>query len=82
MKRYTAGQARAQLAHVLNAAERGEAVVIERRGVRFIVQADRPRRRVVGRSVIEFADPAVIEGEWTWTSGRQGLRFSRRGRKR
>lgn len=83
MKRYTAAQARARLSHILDTAEAGDAVVIERRGMRFTLQADRVRRRTVRRaSIIQFADPAVTEGRWTWTWGPKGLRFARRSKVR
>ena len=81
MKRYTAAQARKNLAEVLDAAERGESVVIERRGVRFGVAADHsPRRPANGPPVLEILDPAVAEGQWTWELGAKGLRFRRRGK--
>lgn len=78
MKRYTAAEARQQLSHLLDAAERGESVVIERRGVRFRIRAERqsglkamPRHA----QVIEFVDPAVAAGRWSWNWGPKGLRF-------
>jgi len=39
MKRYTTAQARKQFAELLDAAERGQDVVIERRGVLFVLHA-------------------------------------------
>lgn len=81
VKRYTAAQARQNLSHVLDAAEKGESVVIERRGVRFCVRQERvPRGRPRGSLRIESLDPAVAEGRWTWEPGRSGLRFRRRCR--
>lgn len=77
MKRYTVAQVRQRLAEAFDSAERGEAVVIERRGVRFRLEADRPRRRASSRQVlIEFLDPAVEEGRWSWTWRSGALRFS------
>ena len=71
------------MAEVLDAAERGERVVIERRGVRFAVQAERraPRLRR-RRSLIEALDPAVADGRWTWTWSPDGLTFKGRSKKR
>jgi prevent-host-death family protein len=43
MKRYSASQARARLAEVLDAAQRGMPVVIERRGVRYVVRVEGTR---------------------------------------
>lgn len=68
MKRYTVAQLRERLADVLNDAERGIPVVIERRGIRYVLQAERTtRRRRSRRSVIETLDPVVAQGQWQWT---------------
>jgi antitoxin (DNA-binding transcriptional repressor) of toxin-antitoxin stability system len=76
MKCYTMAQLRERLADVLNEAERGVPVVIERRGVRYVLKAEpAPTRRHTRRSVIEILDPAVAEGQWEWTWAREGLRF-------
>jgi len=77
MKRLTVAQARQRLAEALDTAERGEAVVIERGGVRFRLEALRPRRRAGRRrALIEFMDPAVESGRWSWTWKAGTLRFS------
>ncbi|HXG21916.1 MAG TPA: type II toxin-antitoxin system prevent-host-death family antitoxin [Methylomirabilota bacterium] len=84
MKRYTAAAARQQFSHVLDEAERGEAVIIERRGVRFRVQTEDPAMpKHAPAPVIEFIDPAVAAGQWTWRWGPKGLRFvaTKRGRR-
>lgn len=76
MKRFSAAEARQHLADVLDAAESGEPVIIERGGVRFRVRAEAkaaPRRR---SSLVEWMDPAVANGSWTWISATKGLRFS------
>jgi prevent-host-death family protein len=78
MKRYTAAQARQHLSNVLDAAEAGEPVIIERRGVRFAVHTDKKvatRRRA---PLVEWMDPAVEAGDWTWEWTSKGLRFSGR----
>ena len=75
-------EARARFGEILDEAEKGRAVVIERRGVLFTVAARapaRPARRT--EPVFEFVDPAVDDGQWTWTSKRSGLAFSRRSRR-
>jgi len=84
MKRYTSSQVRQHLADVLDAAERGEPVLIERRGVRFAIRAEPVRRTPHGtrKPILEGMDPAVAEGRWTWTWRAGGLRFARRGRRR
>jgi prevent-host-death family protein len=84
MKRYTVAQARQRFAELLNAAETGQPVIIERRGTRFVLQTDRarPRRPAGRRPVIEIVDPAVGAGEWTWDWTREGLRFAGRAKRR
>ena len=77
MKRYTSSQVRARLADVIDAAERGEEVIIERRGVRYSVRAERatPVQRT-RKSLIQSVDPGVAAGEWTWTWNADGPTFS------
>jgi prevent-host-death family protein len=74
--RLSAAAARQRFSDLLDAAERGENVVIERRGVRFELVSRRPskgRRRQ--RSLIEWVDPAVESGQWSWELGAEGLAF-------
>ena len=80
MKRYTAAKARTQLSSLLDAAENGEVVAIERRGVRFMLRSEqRPRQRKSKRPPrLESVDRMVLEGEWTWSSGARGLRIRRK----
>ncbi len=84
MKRYSTAQARASLSSLLDAAQAGESVVIERRGVRFRIEAERRSKphRPRPRSLIERVDPVVMEGEWTWRWGTEGLAFVGRPRRR
>lgn len=83
MKRYTVAQVRERLAEAFDSAERGVPVVIERRGVRFRLEAVRPRRRSVGhKSLVEALDPAVESGRWSWTWKSGSLRFTGRGQRR
>ena len=83
MKRYTSSQVRERLAEVLDAAERGEDVIIERRGVRFAIRAEGRTRstRRPRRPLIDIIDPAVADGEWTWTFRPRGLTFAPRRRR-
>ena len=82
-RRYTVATARARLADVLDEAERGRPVTIERRGVRFDVVARHPAARAhARRSVIEYVDPTILDGTWTWAFGRTGLKLETRRRKR
>jgi len=86
MKRFTAAKARQQFSLLLDTAERGESVIIERRGVRFRIRAEQqPALRATSRRVpvIEFVDPAIAAGRWSWDWGPEGLRFvaAKRGRR-
>ena len=86
MKRFSAAKARQQFSFLLDAAERGESVIIERRGVRFRIRAERqsaPKALPRRAPVIEFMDPAVDAGHWSWNWGPEGLCFvaAKRGRR-
>ena len=76
MKRYTSSQVRERFADMLDAAERGEEVIIERRGVRYVLRAEatRPSRKR-RQSLITYMDPAVEAGQWSWQLGPGGLEF-------
>jgi antitoxin (DNA-binding transcriptional repressor) of toxin-antitoxin stability system len=83
MKRYSVAEARARFSNLLDAAERGEPPIIERRGVRFTLRPKSgARRRTRRRVVIAHVDPSVLDGQWTWAWTLKGLRFTgrRRGR--
>ena len=71
-------EARARFGEMLDTAEKGLPVVIERRGVRFRLIAE-PHRRTRGNGAVpfDFVDPAVINGQWTWSQhARAGVKFS------
>jgi hypothetical protein len=79
MKRCSAANARAQFSALLDAAEKGEIIVIERRAARSSLRAEgraKPQRRP-GRC-IEYVDPVVLEGQWTWSRDVRGLSFRRK----
>lgn len=79
MSRYTATDARKQFFHLLDAAERGEEVVLERHGVRFkltldVSQVDKSHK---DEAAFTVEDTALLEGNWTWVSDEHGqLQFS------
>jgi antitoxin (DNA-binding transcriptional repressor) of toxin-antitoxin stability system len=76
MKRYSVSMVRQRLADVLDEAASGTPVVIERRGVRYVLRAEaRPAPKRPRRPLIEVLDPAVARGEWEWTLTARGLRF-------
>lgn len=77
-------EARARFGEILDDAEQGVPVIIERRGVRFRLVAEPPaaRPRVAKTAVFEYLDPAVRAGQWTWSPGREGAAFSARRKSR
>jgi antitoxin (DNA-binding transcriptional repressor) of toxin-antitoxin stability system len=80
MKRYTVAEVRERLSEALDRADRGEPVVIERRGVRYELKPLR-RARTQGKRrprQIEIHDAAVAAGEWQWAWDGDGLRFEPR----
>ena len=77
--RLSAAAARQRFSDLLDAAERGEDVVIERRGVRFeLVSRPSSKGQRRQRSIIEWVDPAVDSGQWSWELGADGLAFAAR----
>jgi antitoxin (DNA-binding transcriptional repressor) of toxin-antitoxin stability system len=83
VKRYTVSVARERFSEVLDEAQRGVPVIIERKGVKYRVSLEAPktRRRAARRISIEILDAAVAEGRWTWDWTTTGLKFrSRRAR--
>jgi hypothetical protein len=77
MKSYTASLVRERLSEALDYADRGEPVFIERKGVRYKLSVDTPKKkkRAVRPSRIQIVDPAVAEGRWTWDWTVTGARF-------
>jgi hypothetical protein len=81
MKKYTVSLVRERLSDALDQAERGEAVLIERRGVTYRLSVEKPRRsRRPAPARIEILDKAVDAGEWTWDWQDGELRFRARRR--
>jgi hypothetical protein len=81
MKKYTVSLVRERLSDALDQAERGESVLIERRGVTYRLSVEQPRRpRRAASPRIEILDKAVEAGEWTWDWQDGELRFRARRR--
>ncbi len=81
MKRYSVSHVRERLADVLDEAEAGTPVIIERRGVRYVLRVEeQPARARRRRPLIETLDPAVERGEWHWAPSPKGLTFKSRRR--
>ena len=81
MKFLKVAEARARFGEILDQAEAGAPVLIERRGVRFrVVVEDAPK----GASPAGFAfvDDAVMDGQWSWEPGKSGVTFKARKKAR
>jgi antitoxin (DNA-binding transcriptional repressor) of toxin-antitoxin stability system len=78
MKRYSVSEARMRMAEMLDCAEGGEAVTIERKGIRFQIVPHRATPIRKRAPALEILDDAVETGQWTWQTGARGLAFSRR----
>jgi antitoxin (DNA-binding transcriptional repressor) of toxin-antitoxin stability system len=82
MKAWRVAEARARFGDLLDEAEGGQTVVIERRGVRFVLEADRPVRSLpASRPLFDRIDKAVQRGEWTWAPASRGVKFRSRRRR-
>jgi hypothetical protein len=76
-------EARARFGEVLDEAEKGTPVVIERRGVRFRVIAEPAGTSTTPNPMLfDFVDPSIMSGQWTWKAGAKGLAFSPRRKRR
>ena len=75
MKKYGVGFVRERLAEALDHADRGVPVFIERRGVRYRLSVEQPRKAApkARSSYIEVLDPAIARGEWAWDWSPGGL---------
>lgn len=83
MKRFTAAQARQQFSAMLDAAARGERVIIERAGVQFGVQLQEAPKPATRRApLVKWMAPEISEGEWTWDIADGEARLSARKRRR
>lgn len=84
MKPYSASTVRERFSEVLDEAERGEPVFIERKGVRYRLTVERPakRKKASPKPRIEVLDPAALENGWTWDLTTKGLRFRRLAKRR
>jgi len=78
MERYSVADARKRFSELLNTAEAGETIVIERHGVKFTLVASAPRSGPRKKNLVIEMDPAVEAGQFTWETDPDGLTFSRR----
>ena len=83
MKHLKVAEARARFGEILDEAEQGGEVVIERRGVRFRLVAEGERTaRAATAPLFDFVAPAVLTGQWTWKPGKKGVVFAARRKQR
>jgi hypothetical protein len=75
VKGFSVAEARARFGDLLDQAEQGESVVIERRGVRFTLRSEPVGPTPPARPFFEWLDPAVDAGQWTWDLTRSGATF-------
>lgn len=81
MKHVRVAEARARFGELLDAAEQGNPVVVERRGIRFRIVAETSKQPPPEAPMFDFVDREVLSGSWTWESGPRGLKFSSRKRR-
>ena len=81
MKFLKVAEARARFGELLDQAEAGSPVLIERRGVKFRVVVEEEPKRAAAAS-FDYVDDAVIGGQWTWEPGRTGVTFKARKKTR
>lgn len=67
MARFTATEARRQFFQLLDRVERGESVVLERKGLRFRLILEREGATEPPRAAPVIVDEALLEGDWTWS---------------
>ena len=83
MKPLKVAEARARLGEILDEAESGTSITIERRGVRFTLSAERVAPAKVPKpALFEEVDAQVLTGQWTWKPSAGGLTFSARRKRR
>lgn len=82
MKGMKVAEARARFGEILDEAESGTDVVIERRGVFFRLTAEQPRAMRRMPALFETVDESLLDGQWTWQAGPAGLTFSARRKRR
>jgi hypothetical protein len=83
MTRIKASEARQEFFRLLDAAEKGEAVIVERKGARFRLTLVPPEPIGTPASPVLVEDPEVLSGNWTWVGDQEGqLQFRSRRKKR
>jgi hypothetical protein len=85
MKKYSVSVMRERFAQALDEAQRGEPVFIERKGVRYRLSVDAPKKAAPRtKTIFAAVDSAVESGQWSWdwTPGTLVFRGRSRARRR
>jgi len=83
MSHMKVAEARARFGELLDQAEQGHEVVIDRKGVRFRIVAEAAKASSQPRpALFDFVDPAVMDAQWTWKAGKTGAVFAARRKRR
>jgi len=83
MTQIKASDARQEFFRLLDAAEKGEAVIVERKGARFRLTLLPPEPARTRSSPVLIEDPEVLSGNWSWVGDQRGqLQFRPRRKKR
>jgi hypothetical protein len=82
MKGFRVAEARAIFGELLDRAENGDPVFIERRGVRFSLRAEPPAPVKTPEPPFTHVDDAVAKGEWEWRWAKNGVAFRPRRARR
>lgn len=78
MKALRVAEARARFGEVLDRAEQGDDVFIERNGVRFLVKVEKTAAPVAHAPLFTKVHRDVVGGQWSWSLSERGLRFRAR----
>lgn len=83
MTRVNATEARQEFFRLLDAVEKGETVVVERKGTRFRLSLIPAEHETSATSPVQVHDPEVLAGNWTWVGDADGqLQFRARRKRR
>ena len=84
MTRVKATEARQEFFRLLDAAEKGETVIVERKGARFRLSLIEAGPEPASTSPVQVNDPDVLSGNWSWVGAPDGqLQFrARRSRRK
>jgi len=66
MKGYKVGELRKHLSEALDGVERGETVIVERRGKRFRIVAEPAAAWQPQPTKVTILDPSLLDEGWSW----------------